>query len=49
MFPSMPGCVCPEVKDMGPFLHQWSEISEKISLKMGVKSATSLNMGKNLS
>ena len=30
------------------FQLQWSEMSENISLKMGVKFAASLNMGKNL-
>ena len=39
-------CVCPKVKDMGQL--QGSEMSENISLKMGVKFAASLNMGKNL-
>ena len=34
---NLPGCVCRKVKDMGPF-----------SLKMGVKFATSLNMGGKL-
>ena len=38
----MPGCVCPKVKDMGPFLLQGSEMSEMISLKMGVKFVTSI-------
>ena len=32
---------------MGPFFFL-SEMSENISLKMGVKFAASLNMGKNL-
>ena len=44
----MPGCVCPKVKDMGPFWLQGSEMSENISLKMGLTFAASLNMGKNL-
>ena len=46
----MPGCVCPKVmKDMGPFfLLQGSEMSENISLTMGVEFAVSLNVGKNL-
>ena len=44
----VPGCVCSKVKDMGPFSALGSEISENISLKMGVKFAASLNMGKNL-
>ena len=43
----MPGCVCPKVKDMGPFSAQGSEMSENISLKMGVKFPPSFNMGKN--
>ena len=49
LVPTVPGCVCPKVKDMGPFF--WllaSEMNENISLKMGVKLAASLNMGKNL-
>ena len=37
---SLPGCVCPKV--------QGSDMSENISLKMGVKFAAPLNMGKNL-
>ena len=44
----MPECVCPKLKDMGPFQLQGSEMSENISLKMGVKFAASLNMGTNL-
>ena len=45
LVPTMPGCVCPKVKDMGPFSasRKWN-----ISLKMGAKIAASLNMGKNL-
>ena len=49
LVPTVPVCVCPKVKDMGPFF--WllgSEMNENISLKMGVKLAASLNMGKNL-
>ena len=42
----MPRCVCPKVEDI--FRLQGSEIGENISLKMGVKSAASLNMGKNV-
>ena len=45
---SLPGCVCPKVKDMVLSWLQGSEMSENISLKMGVKFAASLNMGKNL-
>ena len=41
----MLGCVRLKVKDIGPFHLQWSELSENISLKMGVKFAA---MGKNL-
>ena len=35
------------MKDMGPF--SGTEMSENILLKMGVKFAASLNMGKKLS
>ena len=46
---SLPGCVRPKVKDMRVIVWlQQSEKSENISLKMGVKFAASLNMGKNL-
>ena len=47
---TIPGCVCRKVKDMGPFffLLQESEMSEMISLKMGAKFGTSLNMGEKL-
>ena len=45
---TMPGCVCPKVKDMGPLQLQGREMSENISLKMGVKVAASLNMGNDL-
>ena len=45
----MPGCVCPKLKDMGPFFwHQGSKMSENISLKMGIEFAVSLNMDENL-
>ena len=37
-----------KVKFVGRFQLQGSEISENISLKMGVKFAASLNMGENL-
>ena len=41
--------VCPKVKDIWVFFQpQGSEMSENISLKMGVKFAVSFNMGKNL-
>ena len=45
--------VCPDVcfqngKDMGPFLPQVSEMSEIVSLKMGVKFASSLIIGERL-
>ena len=40
--------MCPKVKDMGPFRHQVSEMSESISLRMGVKFAVSLNTDENL-
>ena len=46
--PTMPGYVCPKVKDMVPFQLQESEIRENILIKMGVKFAASLIMGKNL-
>ena len=45
---TMPGFVCPKLKDMGPFWLQGSEMSENISLKLGIKFAASLNMGENL-
>ena len=45
---SMPGCVCPKEKVMGPFWPQVSEMSEMVSLKMGVKFASSLIMGEKL-
>ena len=44
LVPTMPGCVCPKVKDIGCFFG----MSENISLKMGVKFAASVNMGNNL-
>ena len=47
--PTMPGCVCPKVKDMGLFQFQGSAMSDNISFKLGVKFAASLNMGKNSS
>ena len=37
-----------EGRHMGPFQLQGSEMSENISLKMGVKIAASLSMGKNI-
>ena len=43
LVPAMPGCVCP--KDMGPFLFQASEMSEKIPHKMVAKFAASPNIG----
>ena len=49
LVPTMPRCVCPKVKDIWVlFQLQGSDMSENISLKMGVKFAASLNMGKNL-
>ena len=48
LVPTMPGCVCLKVKDMGPFRLQVSEISENKSYKMDVKIDTLLNMGENL-
>ena len=48
LVPTMPGYMCPKVKDMGPFQLQGSEMSENISLKIGVKFAASINMGKNV-
>ena len=46
--PNYTGCVCPKVKDMVPFFRlQVSEISEKISLKICLKLADSLNIGEN--
>ena len=51
LFPTMPGCVFPKVKDFGPFpatTLQEGELRENISLKMCVKFVASLNMGKNL-
>ena len=44
----MRGCVCPKVKELFIFQLQGSEMSENISLKVGVEFAASLNMGKNL-
>ena len=38
-------CVCSKVKDMRHFSLQVSEMSEKTSLKMGLKFAALLNMG----
>ena len=46
LVPTMPGCVYPKVKEV-LFQLQGSKMSENISLKMGVKFAASLNMGKN--
>ena len=49
LVPSLPGYVHPKVKDIWVlFGLQGSEMSENISLKMGVKFAVSLNMGENL-
>ena len=46
---TLPGCVCRKVKDMGPFFRlQVSEMSDIITLQMGGKFATSLNMGGRL-
>ena len=45
LVPTMSGCVCPKVKDMGPFSAcDMSEMSENVLLKMGVKFAVSFNM-----
>ena len=44
LVPTMPGCVCPKVKFVGRFQLQGSEISENISLKMGVQFTTSIWM-----
>ena len=45
----MPRYVCPKMKNIWVlFQLQGSEMSESISLKMGVKFAASLNMGENL-
>ena len=38
----MPRCVYQKVKDMGPF---WPQVSEMISLKMGVKFIISFYIG----
>ena len=46
LVPTMPGCVCPKVTDMGLFSAS-REMSENISLEMGVKFAASLHTGKN--
>ena len=48
MVSTLPRCVCRKGKDMGPFRPQVSEMSDMISLKMGVNFATSLNMGGRL-
>ena len=45
---TMTGCVCPKVKGMGPFQPQDSEMSDNVSVKMGVTFAASLNMGESL-
>ena len=45
---TIPGCVCRKVKDMGRFGLQVSEMSEIISINMGAKFGTSLNMGEKL-
>ena len=47
LVPTMPGCVCPKVKDIGPFSASREGMSENISLKLGVKFAAPLNIGKN--
>ena len=39
--------MCPKVKDMGLFWLQGIEMSENISLQIGVKFAASLNIGEN--
>ena len=36
MVPTMPRCVCPNVKDTGPFGLQVSEMNENISLILGI-------------
>ena len=46
--PTMPGCVCPNIKNMGSLLLQVCEMNKKISLKMGLKFAASVNMGENV-
>ena len=48
LVPTMPGCVGPKVKGMGPFQPQDSEMSDNVSVKMGVTFAVSLNMGESL-
>ena len=46
LVPTMPGCVCPKVKDMGPFMLR---VSEMFETKKDVKFAVLLSMGDNLS
>ena len=41
---TMPVCVCPKVKDMGPFLV--NEMNEKMSFKMGETFAVPVYMGR---
>ena len=41
---TMPGRVCREVKDMGPFSS--NEMNERMSFKMGVKFAVPLKIGR---
>ena len=43
--PTMPECMYSKLKGMGACQLQMSEMSEKISIKMGVKFTASLNMG----
>ena len=47
LVPTLPRCVCTKVKDM-IFGLQGSETSENILLKISLKLAASLNMGKTL-
>ena len=47
LVPTLAGCMCPKVKDMGQFQLQESEMSENISLQMGVNFAPSITMGRN--
>ena len=39
--------MCRKVKEMGPFLASRDEMNEKLSFKMGMRFAASLNMGEN--
>ena len=48
LVPTMPRSVRPKKRTWVTFQLQGSEVSENISLKMGIEFAASLNIGKNL-